>query len=76
MRHLLKSLVVGAVAVSASNAFAGGVPDSTSGTNETSASAPGSRLRLRRLQHRQILAQLQAPLQTHPDHHKIVVPVL
>jgi len=39
MRHLLKSLVVGAIAVSASNAFAGGVPDSTSGTNATSASA-------------------------------------
>ena len=42
MRHLLKSLVVGAVAVSASNAFAGGLPDSTSGTNDTSASASAS----------------------------------
>ena len=29
MRQLLKSLVVGAVAVSASNAFAGGLPEST-----------------------------------------------
>jgi hypothetical protein len=42
MRHLLKSLVVGAVAVSASNAFAGGLPESTSGTNGTSASASAS----------------------------------
>ena len=42
MRHLLKSLVVGAVAVSASNAFAGGLPESTSGTNATSASASAS----------------------------------
>ena len=41
-RHLLKSLVVGAVAVSASNAFAGGLPQSTSGTNGTSASASAS----------------------------------
>jgi hypothetical protein len=38
----LKSLVVGAVAVSASNAFAGGLPESTSGTNGTSASASAS----------------------------------
>ena len=42
MRHLLKSLVLGAVAVSASNAFAGGLPESTSGTNGTSASASAS----------------------------------
>jgi hypothetical protein len=42
MRHLLKSLVVGAVAVSASNAFAGGLPESTSGKNGTSASASAS----------------------------------
>ena len=42
MRHLLKSLVVGAVAVSASNALAGGLPESTSGTNGTSASASAS----------------------------------
>jgi hypothetical protein len=42
MRHLLKSLVVGAVAVSASNAFAGGLPEGTSGTNGTSASASAS----------------------------------
>ena len=39
MRHLLKSLVVGAVAVSASNAFAGGLPQSTGDTSGTSASA-------------------------------------
>jgi hypothetical protein len=39
MRQLLKSLVVGAVAVSASNALAGGLPESTSNANGTSASA-------------------------------------
>jgi len=39
MRQLLKSLVVGAVAVSASNALAGGLPESTSNANSTSASA-------------------------------------
>lgn len=38
MRHLLKSLVVGAAAVSASNAFAGGLPESTSGTVGTNPS--------------------------------------
>ena len=42
MRHLLKSLVLGAVVASASNAFAGGLPESTSGTNGTSASASAS----------------------------------
>ena len=42
MRHLLKSLVVGAVAFSASNAFAGGLPESTSATSGTSASASAS----------------------------------
>ena len=42
MRHLLKSLVVGAVAFSASNAFAGGLPESTSGTSGTSASSSSS----------------------------------
>jgi hypothetical protein len=39
MRQLLKSLVVGAVAVSASNALAGGLPESTSNAKGTSASA-------------------------------------
>ena len=38
-RQLLKSLVVGAVAASASNALAGGLPESTSNANSTSASA-------------------------------------
>ena len=42
MRQLLKSLVVGAVAVSASNALAGGLPESTSNANGTSASATAS----------------------------------
>jgi len=42
MRQLLKSLVLGAVAVSASNALAGGLPESTSGTSGTSASASAS----------------------------------
>ena len=43
MRHLLKTLVVGAVAVSASNAFAGGLPESTSGISASaSASAPAT----------------------------------
>jgi hypothetical protein len=42
MRHLLKSLVMGAVAVSASNACAGGLPESTSVTSGTSASASAS----------------------------------
>ena len=39
MRQLLKSLVVGAVAVSASNALAGGLPEITINANGTSASA-------------------------------------
>ncbi|MEL0165740.1 MAG: hypothetical protein VW918_04845, partial [Alphaproteobacteria bacterium] len=39
MRQLLKSLVVGAVAVSASNSLAGGLPESTTNVNGTSASA-------------------------------------
>ena len=42
MRQLLKSLVLGALAVSASNAFAGGLPESTSVTSGTSASASAS----------------------------------
>ena len=42
MRQLLKSLVVGAVAVSASNALAGGLPESTSNASGTSASASAS----------------------------------
>ena len=42
MRQLLKSLVVGAVAVSASNSLAGGLPESTTNANGTSASASAS----------------------------------
>ena len=42
MRQLLKSLVVGAVAVSASNALAGGLPESTTNASGTSASASAS----------------------------------